>query len=122
MKLIFCAALLVGCAQGSEAQVRDMKLPDGTEIKHLEVKETEDGGRKTLNVDYRTSISVKGTCQIQAEVRKLFKAHLEIEAERVGAKEVDIWPKDPSGVAHNFLWVRLEGSSWKEEFGFKKCR
>lgn len=122
MNVILCSLLLLQFAQGAQTQLRDLKLPGGHVIKSVEARVTEEGGEKILNVDYRTTVSVRDCSKLQTEVRNLFIEYLKPEAERVGATAVDIWPKDASGIAHDFYYVRQEDATWKEEFGFRKCK
>lgn len=120
MSLILYTVLLLHCGQASKAPSRDVTLPDGRTVKHVEVRISEDGGKKVLDVDYPTM--VKEQCQIQSEARDVFDAYVKGEAQRLGAKAIDMWPKLASGVTHNFYWVRVSGETWKEELGFKTCK
>ena len=76
-----------------------------------------------MQVEYRSSQSVKECLRIQAEVRELWDSYLKSEAERSRAVEVFIWPEDESRTARSYKYSRANdrARAWEEDSGFLNC-
>ena len=116
--LVWC----LGCSDETD-QRRDVPLREGI-AREVSLSDVVAG---KMQVEYRSSQSVKECLRIQAEVRELWDSYLKSEAERSGAVEVFIWPEDESRTARSYKYsrandrVRARVRAWEEDSGFLNC-
>lgn len=116
------ACLLAGtalsCGTQQDRTARDVPLAGGRVAREVVLIQDSD---KSIQVEYRTSLSVRDGQALRCEVRDLWAVHVRAEAERLGVDAVLIWPTDDANAMRSYYLTRDGSGQWKDDAGFQHC-